>query len=274
MVPGVPTPEDVLEALNKTRANPTSLVPLLEERLKRFNGKVIKAGIAPGIDLVTQEGPDAVKECIRVLQATKPLEPFGTEMPAGMLRAAADHVADLGPSGRTGHTGSDGSQCSDRLRRYGAWQSACAENIDFGSSSGEEVLVSLLIDDGVKSRGHRTNILDPRMRCAGIASGRHKEYGTVTVMVMAGGYGVASAPSAPAGAAEARTVSAEGALPELPPPLREALEAAPFPAFLAKAEEALKGKGTKVAVTLGPGTIELKITTPDLSTSTMTGSWS
>lgn len=53
---------EVLTALNQARAEPKSLVVLMEAMLKKFEGKKIKTG--PNSFLVTKEGPAAVKEAI------------------------------------------------------------------------------------------------------------------------------------------------------------------------------------------------------------------
>jgi uncharacterized protein YkwD len=48
--------------------------------------------------------------------------------------------------------------------------------------------VQLLIDDGVHPRGHRATLLDPGWRAAGVACGRHRDYGQMCVMDYAVGY--------------------------------------------------------------------------------------
>jgi uncharacterized protein YkwD len=47
---------------------------------------------------------------------------------------------------------------------------------------------NLLIDDGVADRGHRRNIYDASARVVGIACGPHPRYGTMCVIVQAGGF--------------------------------------------------------------------------------------
>jgi uncharacterized protein YkwD len=49
------------------------------------------------------------------------------------------------------------------------------------------VIESLLIDDGVRDRGHRRNIFDPSSRVVGIACGPHPRYTATCVIVQAGG---------------------------------------------------------------------------------------
>lgn len=59
-----------------------------------------------------------------------------------------------------GHAGSDGSNPGSRLNAHGDWQMAYSENIDYGPLlTGRDVIIDLLVDDGVPDRGHRHNIL-------------------------------------------------------------------------------------------------------------------
>ena len=51
------------------------------------------------------------------------------------------------------------------------------ENIDYGVKSPQEVMLALLIDDGVASRGHRTLIFKEGIKTMGSATSSHPKYG-------------------------------------------------------------------------------------------------
>ena len=90
-----------------------------------------------------------------------------------MAMAARDHTMDHGTKGLTGHKGSDGSTTSDRLERYGKWAGGNAENISYGKYFGINVVMQLLVDDGVPGRGHRRNLFDEDYTLTGSLSGEH-----------------------------------------------------------------------------------------------------
>lgn len=75
-----------------------------------------------------------------------------------------------------------------RVNRYGGWEKAIAENISYGPSGARDIVVSLIVDDGVPGRGHRQNIFNPDFRAAGTACGPHAVYGTMCVIDFAGEY--------------------------------------------------------------------------------------
>jgi uncharacterized protein YkwD len=163
----------------------------------------------------TREGKEAIQECIRVLKRTAPVGPL--TLSNGLSRSARDHVQDRGPKGMMGHISSNGEDLRDRINRYidtdsrGTYDTtyttgavtlrdgfliaggqrtmtikttgpkAC-ENIDYGSRNPRNVVLSLLIDDGVASRGHRDNILREDISLAGVASGYHRTYGVMCVI--------------------------------------------------------------------------------------------
>ncbi len=103
-----------------------------------------------------------------------------------LTRAAADHARDQSQSGATGHRGSDGTSVAERVARYGSWQTCIGEVIAYGFGTGAEVVSQLLIDDGVASRGHRTNLLRPQFRHVGIAAAPHPNLRHVVVIALAG----------------------------------------------------------------------------------------
>jgi uncharacterized protein YkwD len=56
------------------------------------------------------------------------------------------------------------------------------ENIDYGQKSAQEVIIALMVDDGVESRGHRENIFNKGFKFMGCFTGDHKTYGKSTVI--------------------------------------------------------------------------------------------
>jgi uncharacterized protein YkwD len=48
-----------------------------------------------------------------------------------------------------------------RVEKYGSWSGSIAENIDMGNSNSVDIVIALIVDDGVPTRGHRNNIFDP-----------------------------------------------------------------------------------------------------------------
>jgi len=139
-----------------------------------------------GISVSTKEGLRALDECIQALQAAKSLLPLSPNK--GLTLAARDHVKDHGRTGAIGHTGSDSSTVVDRFNRYGKWGISVGENIYYGNGNARIIVVLLLIDDGVSSRGHRGNFLNSSFKVVGVSVGPHPLYGYMCVMDFAGSY--------------------------------------------------------------------------------------
>lgn len=95
------------------------------------------------------------------------------------LTSVARGHAEL--SGRTGHVGhKDFNKRFAPLRGnpYTAW----AENCSYGYADAVEIVITLLIDEGVKGVGHRNNILNPNFNSVGVAIAPHKRYKTNCVI--------------------------------------------------------------------------------------------
>jgi len=177
--------EKVLEELNLARTKPAEYAKHLEKHKMRFIDDKLYA--APGRGrIMTQEGRAAVEEAIQFLKKAKPVGKL--KLSKGLSQAAADHCKDLGKTGKTGHTGSDGSTMTDRMNRHGKWQKTCGENIAFGPDDAREIVMQLIIDDGVAGRGHRTNIFKQEFTVVGISVGLHPKYGNMCAMDFAGGF--------------------------------------------------------------------------------------
>jgi uncharacterized protein YkwD len=133
--------------------------------------------------LRTQEGVAALDDAVRTLRQLQPLTLVTTS--AALVAAARDHVRDIGPKGLLAHEGTDKSSPSDRVARYATDLSGVGEVISFGPDQASAVVIDLIVDDGVRDRGHRKILLDDRMRFAGAACGAHAVYRTMCVIDLA-----------------------------------------------------------------------------------------
>lgn len=177
--------KQVIFELNKARSNPKRFAEEYMEDLRVcYEGNLF---IYPGRDPVkTKEGIAPLNECILVLLKTKPVPVL---QPAeGLTEASAELVADQQKHGGIGHIASDGSTPQKRIEKYGSWDICSAEDISYGISDAREIVMTLLIDDGVPGRGHRENILNPCFRFAGVADGKHPAYQTLCAIDYAGEY--------------------------------------------------------------------------------------
>jgi uncharacterized protein YkwD len=179
--------KDVILEMNKVRTNPKKYAELyIQPRLRYYNGRNYSV---PGqITIITQEGAAAVNACIAALGRADSAGVLAPEK--GLSLAAKDHVTDQSRTGQTGHNGSDRSTPETRMKRYGTFGGSWTygENIAYGSSAGREIVCDLLIDDGVPSRGHRTNIMNKAFVQTGVGYGNHSQYRTSCTITYAGGY--------------------------------------------------------------------------------------
>ena len=179
-----PLEKAVVNEMNLARTSPKEYLSLLEQFKKYYDGKLLKL---PGeTPILTKEGTSAVVEATRSLRSQKPVSPLSPSK--GMTLGAKDHIRDLRTLGASQHKGSDGSETWDRVNRYGTWQKIIGENISFGHNKARNIVMTLMIDDGVPNRGHRKNIFNPGFRLVGVACGDHPAYRTICVITFAGGY--------------------------------------------------------------------------------------
>jgi uncharacterized protein YkwD len=173
----------VIREMNLARQNPALYAGFVRELRSRMNGDAMV--LPGGTRIRTKEGTRALDEAIRFLESSRSLPPFAFS--PGMSRAAADHCADQADGG-FGHEGKDRSHAGQRIARYGTFSGSWGENVSYGKSSARDVVLALIIDDGLPGRKHRQNIFNSGFNFAGAAFGRHARFGTACSMDFAGGY--------------------------------------------------------------------------------------
>lgn len=175
------TTEKILAEMNECRRNPSKYSQKLSKIIKYYRGKIFAR---PGYEAIeTEEGPGNVIACINYLKTIVPVEPL--EWSQSLTLAAQMHADDIGPSGLMTHIGQDGSEPCDRIERFGQWSGHLGENIDYANADPEDIIVSLLIDDGVLARGQRLNIMKKEHKYVGVGFGYHSEYEYVCVILFA-----------------------------------------------------------------------------------------
>lgn len=173
----------IVREMNAARQNPAQYAIYLEELRAQYRGNLL---MRPGrIPMRTQEGVRAVDEAIKFLR--KASSQSALTFSPGMSRAAADHCADQAGGGMS-HKGRGGSSTGDRINRYGTWSGTWGENISCGRAGAREIVIALIVDDGLRSRKHRDNIFSSSFNVAGAAVGSHAQYRTICSIGFAGGY--------------------------------------------------------------------------------------
>jgi uncharacterized protein YkwD len=169
---------DIILELNKVRYNPEMYAKLVLSQLDTlYSEKMLN--LPDQEPLLTEEGKSAYNDCMEALKWTTALPLLKPSK--GMTKACRLLVYDQGSTGNVGHKGSGNSSPVDRAENFGEFEGSYAENIHYGKGDATMIVASLLIDDGVKSRGHRKNILDKSFNYTGVAVGTHKKYNQMCV---------------------------------------------------------------------------------------------
>ena len=80
-----------------------------------------------------------------------------------------------------------GSLPHERMERYGKLRGLSGENIGTGHADARTAVIDLFIDDGVSSRGHRDNLLEPKYKLVGVGCAAHTQWQIICVMDFAAG---------------------------------------------------------------------------------------
>ena len=95
-----------------------------------------------------------------------------------LFKAAHYHANDMGTKGLMGHNSSNGVDFFARIRSFmnPTGDFSFAENCAYGFSSANDIVLQLLIDEGVTALGHRKNLLSDKFDWVGVSIQPHKKY--------------------------------------------------------------------------------------------------
>ena len=156
--------EEVLKIMNEVRTDPQGFL----------NGRLL-----PYLKEHELEDNSYAKSLVSELKVAKPVNALQSS--SVLEKLAKGHAVDMGEKGKVGHNSSNGTTFVNRLRKR-IKTGMIAENCDYGNTEPLDIVMSLLIDDGITSLGHRKNILHPTLQYVGIAVEKHKTYRVNCVM--------------------------------------------------------------------------------------------
>jgi hypothetical protein len=122
------------------------------------------------------ENSSYLRSLRRDLDGLDRLAPLYPEQDLSVI--AQGHATKSGQQGRVGH--------QDFNRRFepllGNPYNHVGENCSYGFETAIDIVISLLIDEGVKDHGHRKNLLSESFNSIGVGIRPHKSYRTNCVM--------------------------------------------------------------------------------------------
>lgn len=155
----------MISEINLVRTNPTSYIPKVKayiaacnKKLKKIEDGTLKTSSSDGLtgEEVIKRQIKAAKELINVLNSIKPLEVlvFNVEM----QEITKAHGEYLKTTNSNSHNSTNGDLAPQRMKGI---VSNVTENIATDNGLISPTVLMLLVDAGIKGRGHRNNILNP-----------------------------------------------------------------------------------------------------------------
>ena len=170
--------EELFKEHNNLRKNPQSYIERLTKIENYYKDKIFRH--PNEIPIETYEGPEGVKNAIEFLKNQKPVKELIYS--ESLSKSALDHANDIGKQGLHNHEGSNGSLLSDRIEKYTEWDGAIAESLQFCYKYAENIIISLIIDDGSTEKHQRENLFNEEFQYIGIGCAKHKTFKLCTVI--------------------------------------------------------------------------------------------
>jgi uncharacterized protein YkwD len=166
---------EMVDLVNQVRTNPKSFIPVIEDYIKTLESKSnVFADIKITGAIVTKKTNNAstfyntlvceAKKLIIFLNNVKPV--CSLELSNVLYPITKNHATYLDSINILSHIGPNGQTLSDRTKNTSLM---VGENCAHNSTTAINTLTQLLIDLGVKSKGHRNNIFNPKYKKISVA---------------------------------------------------------------------------------------------------------
>ena len=169
----------VVDELNFARTRPQDYIEGLVAYRSTIQGryalKTVEGQYGPyTVRTRLSEGASAVDKAIAFLKKQAPIVPVAGD--ARLVAAARRFADEQSRTGKWGHESADGGDLSERIAQDGTRRNFNAETIMYGKSSAHDIVMHLIIDDGVSDRSHRDVIFDPALTLAGTVCRPHPKW--------------------------------------------------------------------------------------------------
>ena len=169
--------EELFKLHNELRKNPKSFIEKLSKADSYFKDKIFR--YPSEIPIETYEGPNGIKNAIEFLKNQNPVKELIYS--ESLSKSAFDHANDIGKQGLYSHESSNGALLNERIEKYTEWDGAIAESLQFCYKTPENIIMSLIIDDGSKGKHQRQNLFSEEFQYVGIGCAKHKTFKLCTV---------------------------------------------------------------------------------------------
>ena len=170
-------PKEIIEEINKLRADPILYSKKVEEYSQYFTDKILKLPNL-NVKIRTQEGSAPYLDTIEYL---KTKEKKNALAPSKALCEIAQEIADNLIDSETGEI--DEELHEQIIDKHGSFNGKFTRAMDFGGFTSEQVVINFLVCDGDEDRTQREPLLGDGLNKIGVAFGKHNIYSTICVLV-------------------------------------------------------------------------------------------
>ena len=146
----------MIKEINLVRSNPKGYIQYVEAYIQE-----LEADKWSSASMIREEISTS-KELIRELKSTASMAILQPHK--GLYKASKKHGDEGKQKGSLDHQGSNGDWPWDRGEKYASDLTNRNENLVGGPEKVRRSVMILLVDSGIKGRGHRKNILNPDWR--------------------------------------------------------------------------------------------------------------